>query len=192
MRALLVALATTTIMLAAPPTSAAIVSLASNVDLSGSPFTVNIGKEASYTFSYMAGSYSPVSIAMSGTGEVYGNGFFSPNGPDPLQIDVVVPDQLSLGEFFKQTGSAPIPYSIALVDVALRFSTRGRTYFGYAQVGGSFLTQFAYNDTPGGSISTGQAPTAVPEPTAWAMLIAGFGGIGAAMRGRRRITASFA
>lgn len=159
---------------------AAIISLASDVDLSSGPYTVNIGSDASYTFSYLPVGLSTVAISMTGTGEVFGNGFFSPNAPDPLQIDVVVPDQLSLGEFFHQTGTQSVLYSFTQSSVALRFVTGGQTYYGYALVGGSSLIQLAYNDTPLGSISTGEAP--VPEPATWAMLVLGFGMMGAAVR----------
>ena len=166
--------------------SAAVVSLADNVDLSSGPHTVNIGPDASYTFSFVPNGSSSVAVSMTGTGQVYGNGFFSPNSPDPLQIDVLVPDQLSLGQFFKQTGTQSIPYSIAQTFIALTFATGGQTYFGYAGVGGSFLTQFAFNDTPGGSILTGEA-AAVPESSTWALIISGVGMVGAALRRRRRI-----
>ncbi len=161
---------------------AAVVSLASDVYLSGAPYTVHIGSDASYTFSYVPNGDSTVAIAMDGTGQVYGNGFLSPNAPDPLQIDVLVPDQLSLGQFFQQTGTQSVPYSLTQSSVAIRFMTGGQTYYGYALVGGDSLIQFAYNDTPGGSISTGEAPAAVPEPLSWAMMVVGFGAIGAALR----------
>lgn len=166
---------------------AAVVSLASNVDLTNGQYTVNIGSDASYTFRYAPNGNNTVALSMTGTGEVYGNGFFSPNSPDPLQVDVVVPDQLSLGEFFKQTGTQTIPFSIAQTQVALRFMTGGQTYYGYAQVAGSSLLQFAYNDTPLGSISTGQAPAAVPEPATWAMMLVGFGILGGVLR-RSKVT----
>jgi hypothetical protein len=172
-------------VLVSASSQAAVVSLASNVELSSSPYTVNIGPDASYTFSNVSNGSSTVAISMTGTGQVYGNGFFSPNGPDPLQIDVLVPDQLSLGQFFQQTGTQSIPFSVTQSSVALRFLTGGQTYYGYAQVGGSKLIQFAYNDTPLGSISTGQAPAAVPEPATWAMMLAGFGMLGGALRRKK-------
>jgi len=179
-------------VLGAWSSQAAIVSLASNVELSGSPYTVNIGPDASYTFSNISNGTSTVALSMTGTGQVYGNGFFSPNAPDPLQIDVLVPDQLSLGQFFQQTGTQSIPFSLTQSSVALRFLTGGQTYYGYAQVGGSKLIQFAYNNTPLGSISTGQAPAAVPEPATWAMMLVGFGMLGGALRRKAVTGARFA
>jgi hypothetical protein len=171
----------------------AIISVASDVELSGGAKTFSLGSSASYTFNYLSSNFlSPVTIAMSGTGQVYGNGFFSPNGPDPLQIDVLVPDQLSLGEFFTQVGAQPIPYSIAQSSVALRFTDGGQTYYGYATVGGSRLIQLAYNNVAGGKISTAQSPDPVPEPATWAIMVLGFGMVGGTMRRAQARTLRFA
>ncbi|MDB5686836.1 MAG: hypothetical protein JWR77_1425 [Rhizorhabdus sp.] len=41
------------------------------------------------------------------------------------------------------------------------------------------------------TIAEAEAPQGVPEPAAWAMMVAGFGAIGAAMRRRQRTTVSF-
>jgi len=51
------------------------------------------------------------------------------------------------------------------------------------------------NCTPIRVIKTGEAvfsgvTAGVPEPTAWAMILVGFSGLGAAMRSRRRIAAA--
>ena len=189
MRQFLITLAMTSAAFTSLPATAAIVSLANDADLSQSPYTVNIGSTASYTFSYVPDSANSVALSMSGTAEVYGNGFFSPNSPDPLQLGVLIPGQLSLGEFFMQTGTQSIPYSIALTSVALRFMSNNQTFYGYAIVGGSTLTQFAYNDTPDGPITTGQLPDvvpgAVPEPATWVLQITGFAALSVALRRRR-------
>lgn len=39
--------------------------------------------------------------------------------------------------------------------------------------------------------SSSAAPAAVPEPASWAMMLAGFGAVGAAMRRRQQISATF-
>lgn len=46
-----------------------------------------------------------------------------------------------------------------------------------------------YNDFNFSVTSTG---TSTPEPAAWALMIAGFGFVGAAMRQRKRVTVSYA
>lgn len=58
----------------------------------------------------------------------------------------------------------------------LRFSANGVDYKGYAGVtsDGSTINRIGYT------------PSDVPEPATWALMIAGFGGVGMAMRRRRR------
>ncbi len=41
------------------------------------------------------------------------------------------------------------------------------------------------------TVHIGQAAPAVPEPAAWALMLSGFGAIGAALRGRRTTAVSF-
>lgn len=60
-------------------------------------------------------------------------------------------------------------------------------FFGFTATGGEFITSVAYsgqNATGATDFQIGNLG-AVPEPAAWAMMIAGFGMIGAAMRRRR-------
>ena len=52
--------------------------------------------------------------------------------------------------------------------------------------GGGFEPQ---GEPDQGALDLGPAPAAVPEPGAWALMIAGFGLAGAALRQRRRVTA---
>jgi hypothetical protein len=59
--------------------------------------------------------------------------------------------------------------------------------YNFADVSGLIVTKYSVN--PGGGAQdlvpvTGSI-TAVPEPAAWAMMLVGFGGVGAAMRSRR-------
>ena len=74
---------------------------------------------------------------------------------------------------------------------------------GFSTAAGSAVNLFVTTDTRyrvnAGGLSTGfvtasasAAIAAVPEPATWAMMIGGFGVIGAAARRRRRVTAAFA
>lgn len=73
---------------------------------------------------------------------------------------------------------------------------------GFSTAAGSAVNLFVTTDTAyrvnAGGLSTGfvtasasAATAAVPEPATWAMMIGGFGVIGAAARRRRRMTVSF-
>lgn len=61
---------------------------------------------------------------------------------------------------------------------------------------GLAITRFEWISTQGGILNTGidtiRAVGAVPEPAAWAMLLAGFGLAGAAMRRRSRMAVTYA
>jgi hypothetical protein len=68
----------------------------------------------------------------------------------------------------------------------------GSNFFGIVATGGDVLTGFTVNSTSGfqdlrqlrlGGVSVSSA---VPEPGTWAMMLLGFGGMGVAMRRRRR------
>ena len=72
-------------------------------------------------------------------------------------------------------------------------------FTGLNEFGSSLTLQFFQNTVPGNGwvfvseVSFNGVPNnAVPEPASWAMLIAGFGLTGAAMRRRRRVTAAVA
>jgi hypothetical protein len=56
--------------------------------------------------------------------------------------------------------------------------------------GGQFIDRFTFISTNGGTLNTGldniSITTGVPEPASWAMLIAGFGLVGAVARRRQR------
>jgi hypothetical protein len=68
----------------------------------------------------------------------------------------------------------------------------GDTHFGFQADGGDVITnlRFVANDPPGSIDLIKQvritAAAAVPEPATWALMLLGFGGIGVAMRRKRR------
>ena len=70
--------------------------------------------------------------------------------------------------------------------IHLAFTTAGTNYIGTAYIdGGATLTEIVFEE--GDYIG---APGAIPEPDAWALLIAGFGATGAMLRARRRTQAA--
>ncbi len=67
----------------------------------------------------------------------------------------------------------------------------GYIYYSGSFVGsGSDTITFNFRNDPGylalDNVSVTSLTSAAPEPTTWAMMLVGFGGLGAAMRGRRR------
>ncbi|MBV8971216.1 MAG: PEPxxWA-CTERM sorting domain-containing protein [Sphingomonadaceae bacterium] len=69
-----------------------------------------------------------------------------------------------------------------------------KTSFRYTATAGSEVLQFVANGTPAGlppfALLDGVSLTAVPEPAAWALMLGGFGLIGAAARRRRTAVAA--
>jgi hypothetical protein len=75
----------------------------------------------------------------------------------------------------------------------------GNTFFGFNTGGSTIITNVAFVSDPllintVGEVRIGTAslPGAVPEPGTWAMMLLGFGGMGVAMRRRRRTGAQLA
>jgi hypothetical protein len=69
----------------------------------------------------------------------------------------------------------------------------GENFFGITATGGDTITSIAF-DTNGSGVADlrqlrlGGVAAAVPEPATWALMLLGFGAIGASMRRRRRTT----
>jgi hypothetical protein len=69
----------------------------------------------------------------------------------------------------------------------------GSTYVGFVDVGGTYTTfnppgstfTLAYSINDSGAV-TGTASAPVPEPSGWALMLIGFGGLGGVLRNRRR------
>lgn len=108
--------------------------------------------------------------------------------PYPAQYFSVVQTQQIGGDFVEDYLTPSTPF--ASTDLTAPY---------YHQVGGADLYQYVFGQIGDthfhGSIETlsangGVAP--VPEPASWALMLAGFGAIGAAMRSRRRVAVRFA
>ena len=82
-----------------------------------------------------------------------------------------------------------IPNSAADDFIGLSFMNGSGLHYGYAEIAGTELVSYAYESTPGASITTGATSTPVPEPPAAAILLTGLIGL-ACVRRRRPVTAS--
>lgn len=99
-----------------------------------------------------------------------------------LQTDITGQQTLTFSDGSSQTINTP-----AAID-------GGGAFIGFTDFGKSItsLTYNATNDVIAIDDIRFLAGPAVPEPATWAMMIAGFGAVGFAMRRRRNVTVSFA
>jgi PEP-CTERM motif len=155
-------------------------------DFSSNPATISFGGgAASYTFSYINDGYTADAVSTAGTGLINSSTFPGP-GPQPIPFE--------LGTFIGDNGydtftafpsPAGIDYSIAEDSIGIAFQLADGIHYGYVTTLGPEILQYGYNDTVGASIATGAG---VPEPTTWALLLAGFGLVGVSSRFKRRVS----
>lgn len=175
------------------PASAAVLG-ASNVQLSSTPTTINLGS-SSFSFSYnsaAAASFnSPYSVQTSGTAQT--SAFFGQ--PSPFDQRGITIDGNLFPSFAAIPTSTIIPYSIVAEDLALRYSIGTDFFYGYARLNGNSTIDYAFESVANTAITAGSdiagpLVSAAPEPATWAMFILGFGVAGYSLR-RRRSTAKF-
>ncbi len=117
--------------------------------------------------------------------------------------DLTHPGTLSSGTFIPGSGFTPLVMSIlapANDATSLRVQFEAFAYAGDPNSGATLFADFShtvntYIDAVGGGpdvigasghdYATPSTSAGVPEPTAWALMLAGFGGLGAALRRRR-------
>ncbi|MBS0502751.1 MAG: PEP-CTERM sorting domain-containing protein [Proteobacteria bacterium] len=158
------------------------------VDLDGS--TSDAGLVSSNSYAFNAGDRVALSLLFSGNQR---------NAPPPDTFSMTFnfggpisgtygASSSTLGNFNFGSFTNQSSLTVTISNVAPGFSMTDFTFFFDPTNGGStsFGLQDAGNDNIGIVIDNlSLAVGAVPEPTTWAMMIAGFGLAGAAMRGRR-------
>lgn len=169
---------------AASPASAKIVVVASDIDLSGTPYTATLAPGDTLTFEYAPReTFDPAPSLISTGGTTQVTAFFgspSVNFTDPPSFfgPNAFPGFASITTPGRATGS------LTPSDLGFRFGNAGSYNYGYVRFAGSQIQTIAFQDVANVGILAG----AVPEPATWALMILGFGAVGGAMR-RRRLTA---
>ncbi len=139
----------------------------------------------SFSFSSTGDPFNPASIQTTGPAAVSSFGGFLgiPITPttDFINRGTVV---YGSGQMFSSfPAPTTIPYSNGDNFLGLEVALNGQDYFGFAYTTNMVLNSYGFETVPGQAIT---ATTAVPEPASWAMLIAGFCGVGGVMRSRTR------
>jgi hypothetical protein len=173
---------------AASPASAAVVILAEKVDLSSGPFTFGVTTTDTFTLSFEPREqFDPSPVLVSTTGTAAVTSFFG--APSVSFTDPAVTfGPNSFPGFSSIPDPTRAPFSLTASDLGLRFSVGDDDFFGFARFAGSNLISVGFETSANTPILAGSmaSAAAVPEPATWAMMLLGFGGMGVAMRRRRR------
>lgn len=195
MKAILASCAVALAMSAALPASAAVITQYVGQNIGQNPYKIDLGV-GSVTFSIVDPfSFSPVGVQTSGAAQVFSVG--APFYPQPTPTSYFLDRGGSfgpgeLGFFASYATPTAIPFSIVDGLIGFGFTLADGLHYGYAQVGGDFLTGFRFESVPGVGVALGAISAPVPEPAVWAMLISGFGMVGAMLRRRPRSLATLA
>lgn len=167
---------------------AAVMTVGVNASFAASPYTYDFGGGNSVTFTLVnpGFSFDPAGVSTAGTTQIASLGapFFDPPRPTSYFSNrggSIGPD--TLAQFIGYASPATIPFSITDTIVGLRFDLGQGFQYGYAQIAGAAIKGFRFETTPGVGVNI----SAVPEPQSWALMIAGFGLVGAAMRRRESV-----
>ena len=181
-------------LLAATPASASVVILATNVDLSGGPYTFGVTPTDTFTLSYLPREqFDPSPVLVSTTGTAAVTSIFGT--PSVFFTDPAVTFGPSTFPGFSSIPDPTrAPFSLTASDLGLRYTVGTDNFFGYARFAGANLISVGFENSANTPILAGAAGTvsAVPEPATWMMMLLGFGAIGFSVRRRRNATTALA
>ena len=164
---------------AAYPAAAAVVEALPNADVTSTPYVIDFGPGGSLTFNNDTnGLDSSIGVQTSGTVEVFST-FGEPAYFQPFATTQFPSDQL--GGFAAYATPAAVPFSISSGSLGFEYVLGDGVHYGVAKIGGATIGQYYVQTTPGADIGL-----AVPEPSAWTMMLAGFALLGGTLRARRR------
>lgn len=172
--------AVTCLFAVATGASAAPVLHSVGADFSAAAYTFNLG-DSSFTFTGTGDWFAPT--AVSGTGAfntIFGNP--TTNFVDRGSVTFGPTDQYAA--FPRPT---TINFSNGENFIGLRASAGDEYFYGFAYTTNNVLNSYGFESVAGLAITpTVAAAAAVPEPASWALMVVGFGAIGAAVRRSRR------
>jgi hypothetical protein len=166
--------------------SASAATVVSNIgaDLSASPYTFDYAG-SSFTFGFNGDYFGggPVTIKTSGGGEV--NTIFGQ--PTTNFIDRGVVTFGPSMQYAAFSTATPIKFTNGDNFIGLRaVAPGGGAFYGYAYSTNNVLNTIGFETVADTIVTATTSTGAVPELAVWAMMIAGFGLVGAAMRRRVR------
>lgn len=168
------------------PALAAPVITSVNADLSTSPYSFSyLG--GTFTFTGTGGFPNYLGVSTSGTAAV--RTVFGSPSTDFTDRSLVVYDSNTLGGFGSFPAPTSIPYTNGDNFLGLRVTSGGQSYYGFLFTTNSVLNSFGFETSANTGITatTEVGAAAVPEPSCWALMVGGFGLIGATVRRRQRL-----
>jgi hypothetical protein len=186
---LLAASALGVMTLLSAPASAAVVYQSINADLQAAPYSISFDG-GGFTFSSTGDPFNPLAVQTTGGGEVTAFGGFlgipiEPTSDFTNRGTVVY----GPGQYAAFPAPTTVPYSNGENFIGLEAAENGQDYFGYVFTTDTTLNGFGYETVANQSILA----SAVPEPSTWALMMAGVAMLGFFLRaGRRRSAASIA
>jgi hypothetical protein len=173
--------------LLAAPASAAVVYTSVNADLSTAPYSFT-ADGGTFTFSSTGDIFNPLAVQTSSTAEVSSFGGFLGIPVEPTS-DFINRGTVTFGPGSYASFSSPteVPYSNGDNYIGLEAIDGGNTFYGFAYTNNATLVSYGF-DTVANEVVT--ATTAVPEPAAWLLMMAGIGVLGGMLRLRRRDNAA--